>query len=103
MIGVMPMTRASRERRLPRRGTVWLAFDDEDSKYSGNWDLEPDGPPTLLEDCPRSASAHEVIAWARARARRVYIRPRHDSGRYYSVGADTSLISDECPAYEADH
>ncbi len=103
MIGVMPITRASRERRLPRRGTVWLAFDDEDSKYSGNWDLEPDGPPTLLEDCPRSASAHEVIAWAWAWARRVYIRPRHDSGRYYSVGADTSLISDECPAYEADH
>ena len=69
---------------LVKRGTVWIAWDE--GRYVGYWDLEPDGPPTQLEQMPESMSAPEALAWGRARAERVMIRPQPDPGRYYWAG-----------------
>jgi hypothetical protein len=66
------------------KGVVYLAFDD--GEYSGYWDLAPDGPPTPLEECPRSTSAREVVSWGRQRTRRVLIRPEADPDQYYWAG-----------------
>jgi len=71
--------------RFRGRGVVFLAWDDEG--YWGYWDLEPDGPPTALEEYPPSASAAEVVSWGRERAPRVLIRPESDPSRYYWAGA----------------
>jgi hypothetical protein len=67
--------------RFHSKGVVFLAFDD--GAYSGYWELEPDGPPTALEESPRSMSATEVISWGRQRTPRVLIRPASDPGHYY--------------------
>lgn len=82
----MPIDYAPESARIQRRGTVYLAFDDQLDVYQGYWDLEPDGPPTPLEQCPGSASAHDVLEWAGKRAPRVLIRPRDDPGTYYWAG-----------------
>jgi hypothetical protein len=65
------------------KGTVYLAWDEDRKTYWGYWELEPDGNPTPLERCPDSASEAEVLAWARARTRRVVIRPRTDPATSY--------------------
>jgi hypothetical protein len=65
-------------------GVVFLAWDDVG--YWGYWDLEPDGPPTALEECPPSASAAEVVSWGLERTPNVLIRPESDPGRYYWAG-----------------
>ena len=70
--------------RYNGKGVVYLAFDD--GEYSGYWDLAPDGPPTPLEECPRSTSAREVVSWGRQRTPRVLIRPEADPGQYYWAG-----------------
>jgi hypothetical protein len=66
------------------KGVVFLAFDD--GEYSGYWELEPDGPPTALEECPRSISPVDAISWGRQRTPRLLIRPESDPGRYYLLG-----------------
>jgi hypothetical protein len=73
--------------RYSGKGVVYLSFDE--GQYSGYWDLEPDGPPTPLEECPRSTSAREVVSWGRQRTPRVLIRPEADPGQYYWAGAET--------------
>lgn len=70
--------------RYNGKGVVYIAFDD--GEYSGYWDLAPDGPPTPLEECPRSTSAREVVSWGRQRTPRVLIRPEADPVQYYWAG-----------------
>jgi hypothetical protein len=76
------------------KGTVWLAFDESDGRYRGYWDLQPDGPPTPLEECPGGASALQVVLWGRARAPRVLIRPKQDQDRYYWAGEQPPQATD---------
>lgn len=81
--GPSPELKALRESSRGK-GTVWLAFDDD--WYWGYWDLEPDGPPTLLERYPSSPHVSDALAWGRARTPVVLIRPEHDPGQYYWAG-----------------
>jgi hypothetical protein len=46
----MPIDYHPTPERFHGRGVVFLAFDD--GAYSGYWELEPDGPPTALEESP---------------------------------------------------
>jgi len=99
----MPIEWAAPDARITGRGTVFLAFDPDSGLYSGYWDLEPDGPPTPLEECPASSSAREVIDWGRARTPRVLIRPRDDHGRYFWAGIGEPPDSSSLETYEPDH
>jgi hypothetical protein len=74
--------------RFRGQGVVYLAFDDDRGTYWGYWELEPDGPPTPLEECPQSESADEVVSWGRDRTSRVLIRPEDDPGQYYWGGTE---------------
>lgn len=86
------------------RGTVFLAWDPDERVYFGYWDGDPDEPNAAIEQCPTSPSAGEVIEWGRARAPRVWIRPRHDHGTYYWAGAaEPPEKFRENPRYEPDH
>ena len=69
---------------------MYLAFDGEPGRphYSGYWDLEPDGPPTALEEAPPSNSARTAVEWGRARTRRVFIRPDDWSGYFWAGVGD---------------
>jgi hypothetical protein len=90
--------------RYVGRGTVYIAWDPDDLAYWGYWDGSPDGPNDALQQCPKSASAWEVIEWGRARAPRIWIRPRHDDDTYYWAGAgDPPEELREHPRYEPDH
>ena len=55
---------------------MYLAFDGEPEHADcfGYWDLEPDGPPTPLEEAPPSSSPRTAVEWGRARTPRVFIR-----------------------------
>jgi hypothetical protein len=70
--------------RYTGTGVVFLAFID--GKYSGYWELEPDGPPTPLEPFPDSPSLADALGWARERTSKVLVRPMQDPDRYYWAG-----------------
>ena len=64
------------------RGTVYLAFDVDGGSphWTGYWELEPDGPPTPLEEGPGWTSPNDAVEWGRARSARVLIRLDDSSG-----------------------
>ena len=68
------------------KGVVFLAWDWDRGSYSGYWDLEPDGPPRMLEQAPRTSSLDEVVKWGRERAPTILIRPESDPTKYYWAG-----------------
>ncbi|CAN5540284.1 hypothetical protein BH24ACT26_BH24ACT26_23390 [soil metagenome] len=84
----MPMRWHPSPDQFRGRGTVWLYFDDFHDVYRGYWDLEPDGPPTALEECPVSTSQDDAIEWGRARSPVVLLRPASDVGAYHWAGAE---------------
>jgi hypothetical protein len=47
----------------------------DQNKWLAYWDLEPDGPPTMLEQGPGWRSPEEAVEWARARTPRVFLHP----------------------------
>jgi hypothetical protein len=79
-------------------GTVFIAGDD--GRYGGYWDLEPDGPPTMLEQMPEFITASDAVRWGRARADRVLIRPRSDPARYHWAGAIDPPADQPMPSFE---
>jgi hypothetical protein len=83
--GPNPELKALRESSRGK-GVVWLAWDDDWHWYWGYWELSPDGPPTVLEHCPSSPDATEVVEWGHARTPVVVIRPESDPGRHYWAG-----------------
>jgi hypothetical protein len=82
-----------------KRGTVWIAWDE--GRYSGYWDLEPEGSPTHLEQMPDCVSAWEAIDWGRPRANRIMIRPKSDPGQYYWAGMGPPPGQPPIPIYQA--
>jgi hypothetical protein len=66
------------------RGTVWIAYND--GRYTAYWDLDPDGPPTMLEQAPESAELSAMLVWARDRSPVVLVRPKRDPSEYYWAG-----------------
>jgi hypothetical protein len=83
-----------------KRGTVYIAWDD--GRHWGYWDLQPDGPPTNLEQMPEFASASEALLWGRARADRIVIRPKSDPGRQYWAGLGPPPQPPPMPVLEPD-
>jgi len=60
-----------------RHGTVFIAEDigaPSPPRFSGYWEAEPDGPPAVLEQMPRTADLGQAIDWGRARAEIVLVR-----------------------------
>jgi hypothetical protein len=79
----------SESRDVSRAGTAVIGedFGDEFGTWSGRWSAHWDadeGPEH--RDGPHEVTAAEAIAWGRARADKVLIRPG-DSDIYYSAGA----------------
>jgi hypothetical protein len=62
------------------RGTVWAGW--RGVGYAPVW-LDDAGP---LQEGPREADLATTLAWARARAEVVLLRPEWSQGTYYSVG-----------------
>lgn len=73
---------------LGKRGTVYLADSGgfQVHRWTGYWDDEPDGPPSLLEQGPGWDSVREAIGWAQERSDRILIRLDAVSG-YWWVGS----------------
>jgi hypothetical protein len=82
----MPVEYDPKPERFRGAGIVYLAFNDEDGKYGGYWDLGQPSP-AALEDFPRDASAAAAVRWGRERTPRVLIRPESDPSRTYWAGA----------------
>ena len=79
------------------QGAVWLTVDAETPahpRWSGYWDLAPDGPPTPLEAAPRFSSPQDAVAWGRDRAPRVYLRLVEDGG-YFWAGTGSMPAEDD--------
>lgn len=68
------------------RGTVWLACGDDAPRWSGYWDLAPDGPHEVLEISPSWESDWAAISWGRARAQRVLVQLAHGGGHWWAGG-----------------
>ena len=68
------------------KGTVWMSVSVEnDSPYwRGYWDLEPDGPPTMLEQGPGWHDLREAILWGRERSSRVFVRLDERRGYWFA-------------------
>jgi len=66
---------------------VWIAEESDGSFWSGRFSAECQGPECRAAQRrgPQGVSADEAIAWARAHAGLVFIRPG-DSSHYYSAG-----------------
>jgi hypothetical protein len=75
-------------------GTVFIAWDPQDSEYWAYWDSMPDGDVGPLEEGPRTSSIDEVVSWGRKRAPRVLIRPEADPGEYHWAGEGEPLGED---------
>jgi hypothetical protein len=71
---------------MERKGTVYIAWNEERGLYTGYWDQLPEGPPKHVEQMPDYTSLAEVVAWGRERARSVMVRPANDPARYYWAG-----------------
>jgi hypothetical protein len=69
------------------KGTVFLSFAPERG-VSGYWDLEPDGPPSALEQLPSGTSVWGAVEWGRARAPRIALRfdDPWGGGVYWFIG-----------------
>jgi hypothetical protein len=69
-------------------GTVFIAWDPHPDSlcYWAIWDSSIDGSGRILEKSPLIASIEEIVAWGRARTKRVLIRPKEDEGSYYWAG-----------------
>ena len=67
-----------------RRGTVWLTCGDDAPRWSGYWDLAPDGPDEVLETSPSWDSLWSAISWGRARAQRVLVQLAHAGGHWWA-------------------
>ena len=69
---------------MERKGTVFIAEDE--GRFHAYWDLEPDGPPKLLENGPDEgwSDPDHALVWARSRATRVWIRHEEDHGHWWA-------------------
>jgi hypothetical protein len=67
-------------------GTVWIAWDPFDGRYTGYQDAAPDARPAFLEQMPETTDLHAALQWARERSDRIVVRPEHDWGTHYWAG-----------------